>query len=292
MWTDREFQTLSVCAFLNKFSHRLHHQSKLHFRVSLLLLHEAHTKWVISSGMSFLSFYILLFYLHVHLTMALHNHVCICYWFTVFPSEQVKGQGYTTPKTLDVQPMLCFPVWSLFPLTFLCLNILQNLWSRNNGERAQYTQKFIYVFKNLLLFTKKNYDTELQSGRMFLTHQMVAIPTFMPSGRFKTNISLPLKLIYKKMHKMNRQWAVYINTWCERFHTHIQILLLCVKVLPPPQKHRGKQWYTLLFSNFGSSQLHTPATLSLEKKPLVSTEGETWWVHQVSYRAFLAFFFR
>ena len=45
---------------------------------------------------------------------------------------------------------------------------------------------------------KKNYDPELQSGTMFLIHQMAAIPTFMPTGRFKTNISLPLKLIYKK----------------------------------------------------------------------------------------------
>jgi len=32
---------------------------------------------------------------------------------------------------------------------------------------------------------KKNYDPELQSGRMFLIHQMAAIPTFMPSGRLK-----------------------------------------------------------------------------------------------------------
>jgi len=52
---------------------------------------------------------------------------------------------------------------------------------------------------------KKNYDPELLSGRTFLTHQMAAIPTFMLSGRFKTNITLPLKLIYKKMCKMNRQ---------------------------------------------------------------------------------------
>lgn len=128
---------------------------------------------------------------------------------------------------------------------------------------------------------KKNYDPELQIGRMFLTHQMAVIPTFMPPGRLKTNIciSSPLILIYKKMRKMNRQWAVYINTWCERFDTHIQILLLCAKSSPPtlPQKHRGKQWYMLLIPNFGSSELHAPVTLSLEKKPPVSTEWETRW---------------
>jgi hypothetical protein len=199
MWTDPEFQTLSVRAFLNKFSHRLHHQSKLHFRVSLLFLREAHTEWVIFSGMSFHYLYILLFYLHVHLPVALHNHVCICYWFTVFPSctsevlriHHPQDHGCTTT-------VVCFPIWSLLPLTFLCLNIFPNLWSRNTGGTAQYAQIFTYVFKNLLLVTKKNYDPELQSGRMFLTHQVATIPTFMPSGRFKTNISLPLKLIYKK----------------------------------------------------------------------------------------------
>lgn len=80
---------------------------------------------------------------------------------------------------------------------------------------------------------------------------------------------------------MNRQWAVYINIWCERFDTHIQISLSCKGPPPPPsQKHRGKQWYMLLISNFASSQLHAPAILSLEKKPLVSNEWETSWTLQ------------
>jgi hypothetical protein len=209
MWTDPEFQTLSTCAFLNKFSHRLHHQTKLHFRVCMLLLHAAHTEWVTFSGMSFLSLYILLFYLHVHLPVALHNHACICYWFTVSPSWTSELPRVHHPQDLGcTATVVCFPIWSLLPLTFLCLNILPNLWSRNTGGRAQYTQKFTYVFKNLLLVTKKNYDPQLQTGRMFLTYQMAAIPTFMPSGRFKTN-------------------------------THSNLALVC-KVPPPPQREAVK----------------------------------------------------
>ena len=180
----------------------------------MLLLHETHTEWVISSGMSFLSLYILLFYLHVHLPIASHNHMCICCWFTLFPSWTSEMPRKHQPRDLGCTvTVVCFPIWSLFPLTFLCLNILPNLWSRNTGGRAQYTQNFTYVFKNLLLVTKKNYDTELRSGRMFITHQMAAIPTFMPSGRFKTNISLPLKLIDKKCVKWtgNEQYILTLD---------------------------------------------------------------------------------
>jgi hypothetical protein len=173
--------------------------------------------------MSFLSLYILLFYLQVHLPVALHNHVCICYWFTIFLSWTSEMPGIHHPQDLGyTTTVVCFPIWSLFPLTFLCLNILPNFWSRNNGRRAQYTQKFTYAFKNLSLVMKKNYDPELQSGRMFLTHQMAAIPTFMPSGRLKTNtcISLPLILIYKKN--------------CVKWTGNGQyILTLYVKVLTP-----------------------------------------------------------
>jgi len=59
-----------------------------------------------SSGTSFLTLYILLFYLHVHLLVALHNHVCIVIGLLFFLLEQVNCQEYTTPKTLVVQPLL------------------------------------------------------------------------------------------------------------------------------------------------------------------------------------------
>jgi hypothetical protein len=149
--------------------------------------------------MAFLSLNILLFCLYVHLPVALHNNVYICYWFTVSPSITSEFPRLYHPHDLGCGAnVVSFPIWSLFILTF-CLNILPKLGRRNTTGRAQYTQKFTYVFKNLLLVMKKNYDAELQSDRKLQTHQMSAISTFMPSSRFKTNISLPLKLHCNKM---------------------------------------------------------------------------------------------
>jgi len=68
-------------------------------------------------------------------------------------------------------------------------------------EEGHNTHKNLHMYLKSVACHEKNYDSELQSGRMFLTQQMAAIPTFMPSGTFKTNISLPLKLIYTKFIK-------------------------------------------------------------------------------------------
>lgn len=141
-WTS----TLSVCVFLNKFSHRWHHYSKLHFGVSLLLSHAAHTKWDILSGMASLSLYILMFCLNLHSPVALHNHVCICYWFTVSPSVTSElprlyhphdlGRGATDAR---------FPIWSLLPDFFMSKHTPKSLRKKPWRKGTIHTKIYICI---------------------------------------------------------------------------------------------------------------------------------------------------
>jgi hypothetical protein len=80
-------------------------------------------------------------------------------------------------------------------------SLKQKQWRKGAVHTNTYT-----VFINLLLLRRKNSDAELQGGSMFLTYQVADIPTFMLSGRSKTNIEpFPPKLILKKRCKLNRQ---------------------------------------------------------------------------------------